>query len=114
MPIQKEPKPPTTGSGVKPPPAQPDQWWDFAPRHKVDHQQFFNSKGEQTAASFWQPTGRYRIRVGWFGFPIVEEEMAFVEEHVGTPPYIYLAREWRRAKRRATITFVRGASANSS
>lgn len=105
MPFQNDPKPPTTGSGVKPPPPSPDQWWDLNPSRKVDHTQFFNSKGEQTASSFWQSTGRYRIRVGWFGWLIVEEEMAFVEEHVGTPPYIYVAREWRRAPRRSIITF---------
>lgn len=87
------PSPPTTGSGVKPP---PDQWWELDPRKKDRSFQIFDSKGAEIYSATWQPTGNFRIRVGWFGRAIVEEEFAFIEYGgTGFPP----SRDWRRADR---------------
>jgi hypothetical protein len=90
------PNPPTIGSGVKPPPPPPDQWWELDPRKKQRNFQVFNSQGAEIYSATWQPTGNFRIRVGWFGRAIVEEEFAFIEyEGTAFPP----PRDWRRADR---------------
>lgn len=101
MPFQSDfppppPKPPTTGSGVKPAPPPPDRWWELDPRKKARTFEVFNSQGAVVYSSVWQPTGRFRIRVGWFGRAIVEEEFVFIEDGGYGFPIIS---DWRRADR---------------
>lgn len=72
---------------------------------KIDHLQVFGPSGDQIASIYWTPTGRYRVRVGWFGRMIVEEQLVYVggPEIAGYPEHY----RWQRAPRGTTIQIAR-------
>ena len=105
----RQPKPPTTGSGVKPPPPPVDRMWSLG--WKPNEIRAFNSDGDEVFSAYWQPTGHYRICVGWFGIPRVEQQMVF--RHSDDGGFSTLT-EWRKAPRGTIVRFLRPVGAGGT
>ena len=73
---------------------------------KIGHVQIFDEGGEEIHASFWKPTGAYRLRVGWFGRLTLEREMVF-ETTPARSPYERRQSRWQKAPKGSVAYFWR-------
>lgn len=84
-----------TGSVKSPPPPPPDiREWKTSTR-KIERVQVFGADGELLFENHWQASGRYRLRAGWFGLAVLEEEQVLF----GNGVKISTRTRWRRAIR---------------
>lgn len=58
-----------------------------------------------TLTRYWQPTGRTRMRSGWFGFMVIEVQ----QQRVALVAKVrQVQTRWRRAPRGLAVTFCQG------